>query len=427
MIFEIASSVVMAGVAGYTFYYQSGTSNDAAKIQRIAANAGLVVKEGKATKTIHLLRKTRHKWGTEYAYRIPLGLSFSDFEKKRDLLQDGLNNKSGLLDITLDDIKKIDFKGDLLQQIKQLFSEKKSQKEIEMEYDGVLKIRVYNDLLPTMFEFDEEQFKKYSAWEIPVGINRQQTFKHDFEKRPHVIVAGATGFGKSEFIKLLITVLVHNQPDHVKFHLIDLKGGTELGRYKDLKQVVRFGRDPKKAKEILEEIQEEMNTKLDYLFEKGLKDVKEAGQKERHFVVIDEAADIADDKDCMEIVTDISRRGRAAGYRLVYATQYPTNETLPSQVRANIGARICFRLETNAQSRAVLDEEGAEKLPEIEGRAIFRRVKNFVVQTPFIDKPLIDKTITPHIVIRPRKDEANGEKSEEGTKTRTDTLIIEPL
>ena len=127
----------------------------------------------------------------------------------------------------------------------------------------------------------------------------------------------------------------------------------------------------------------------------------------------------------MEIVTDIARRGRAAGYRLIYATQYPTNETLPSQVRANIGARICFRLETNAQSRAVLDEGGAEELPEIEGRAIFRRVTNFVVQTPYIERKTIEQVIQPHILIKPRKDEENAEENKTAATGRTDSLIVE--
>src|SRR5690625_6590101 len=146
-----------------------------------------------------------------------------------------------------------------------------------------------------------------------------------------------------------------------------------------------------------------MNSKLDHLFEKGVKDVKRAGQKERDFIFIDEAADL--DNASRDLVVDIARRGRSAGYRLIYATQYPTNETLPSQVRANIGARVCFRLETNTQSLAVLDEGGAEKLPELEGRAIFRRGKNHVVQTPYIEEKQISEIIKPHINIRAKRSE----------------------
>jgi hypothetical protein len=407
MIFEIVSSMAMAGLAGYTYLNQSGGTSEPAKIHRIAANCGLVVKENKLTQTIHLLRKSKHSWGTEYAYRIPLGLSFSDFEKKIDHLQDGLNNKRNALDITFNDLKKLKFNQSIIQQIKTLLHQT-SQKEIELEYDGVLIIRVYKEPLTNKYILDEATLSKYKGWVIPVGLSRKGEMKHNFEERPHMIVAGATGFGKSELIKLIIMVLTINQPKHVKFHLIDLKGGLELGRFKNMEQVVTFERDPKGAKETLKNVQEDMNQKLDDLFEKGFKDIKEAGQKERHFVVIDEAADIAGDKECMEIVTDIARRGRAAGYRLIYATQYPTNETLPSQVRANIGARICYRLETNIQSRAVLDEGGAEELPEIEGRAIFRRVKNTLVQTPYIENKTIESLIQPfmrgELDVKPRRE-----------------------
>jgi DNA segregation ATPase FtsK/SpoIIIE, S-DNA-T family len=426
VIFEITSSVVMGGILGATYYYQiGGGGNDHPKIENIAKNCGLVSRDGK---TIRILRKSKRKGYTEYVYQIPQGLSFKDFQAKLDNFQDGLNIKKSILDFSLADIKEINWKGDVLQQIKDLFEKrKKLRKTVEMEYDGTLKIQVYHEDLTDHFVLNEADIKKYKGWEVPVGLSRKGELKHNFEKRPHMIVAGATGFGKSEFIKLLITVLTSNQPQYVRFYLIDLKGGLELGRYKNMKQVIKFGRNPKEAKNILKSIQEDMNKKLDDLFEKGFKDIEESGQKERYFVFIDEAADIADQKDCMEIVTDIARRGRAAGYRLIYATQYPTNETLPSQVRANIGARVCFRLETNAQSRAVLDEGGAEDLPEIEGRAIFRRVSNTVIQTPYIERETIEKVIQPHLVIKPRKDEENGEDPKTPATRRSNSLIVEEV
>lgn len=424
MIFEIASSAVMASILGTAFYFKNGGGgNDHPKIENIAKNCGLVAKDGK---TIRILRKTRKKGYTEFVYQIPQGLSFKDFKGRLDNFQDGLNSKKSVFDFSIADLKTINFKDDILQQVRDLLEKKKKlRKTVEMEYDGALKVLVYNEPLTDCFLIDEIALKKYKGWEVPIGLSRKGELKHNFEKRPHMIVAGATGFGKSEFIKLLITLLTNNKPDHVRFYLIDLKGGLELGRFKNMRQVIDFGKNPKDAKTILEKIQEDMNEKLDVLFEKGFKDVAEAGQKERYFVFIDEAADIADDKGCMEIVTDIARRGRAAGYRLIYATQYPTNETLPSQVRANIGARVCFRLETNAQSRAVLDEGGAEELPEIEGRAIFRRVTNFVVQTPYIERKTIEQVIQPHILIKPRKDEENAAENKTAATGRTDSLIVE--
>ncbi|GGN65559.1 FtsK/SpoIIIE domain-containing protein [Oceanobacillus indicireducens] len=390
MLFEILSTASMGLIAGSAYYLQNKNSlNDHDKIIKIADAAGL--KAG--GESIRIFRKVRREEYTEYVYKIPLGLSFKQFEDNKQLFIDGLNNKSQS-DVNLANIKNINWKGDVMEQIKNIFNNRVMlDKHIEMEYDGMLKMRVYERGLDEMYPYNEDLLK--GGWNVPIGCTLNEHITHDFESRPHMIVAGATGFGKSEFLKLIVSVMIKQQPDNVRLHLIDLKGGNELGPFKDLKQCVNFAREPKGAKKALEEIQEDMNKKLDDLFEKGIKDVKRAGQKERDFVFIDEAADLDDDS--RDIVVDIARRGRSAGYRLIYATQYPTNETLPSQVRANIGARVCFRLETNTQSRAVLDEGGAEELPEIEGRAIFRRVKNYIVQTPYIEETEINEIIKPHI------------------------------
>lgn len=415
MLFEVLSTVSMLGIAGSTYYFQNkNAANDHEKIKKIADTAGLKTSEG----SIRIYRKVKNKNFTEYVYKIPLGLSFYQFEEKKQLFIDGLNNKSQS-DIKLTNFKNIDWKGDLLGQIKDIFNNRiKLDKQIEMEYDGMLKIRVFEKGLDRMHPYNDSLLSK--DWKAPIGYTYKDLITHDFEKRPHMIVAGATGFGKSEFLKLLISILIQQQPKHLRLHLIDLKGGNELGPFKNLKQTYNFAREPKGAKKVLEGIQEDMNAKLDYLFEKGVNSVGRLGQKERDFIFIDEAADL--DEESRDIVVDIARRGRSAGYRLIYATQYPTNETLPSQVRANIGARVCFRLETNTQSRAVLDEGGAEELPEIEGRAIFRRVKNYVVQTPYIEEKEINQIIKPHIK---KEDDYASSQTKENGEGREHIVIVE--
>lgn len=392
MLFELLSTASMAGITGASFYYQNkNAANDHEKIVKIADEAGLKTKEG----GIRIYRKSKSKNYTEYVYKVPLGLSFKDFEEKKELFIDGLNNKSRP-DLNLANIKNINWRGDLVKQLKDIIQNRIIlDKQIEMEYDGMLRIRVFEKGLDSKYLVDKDMLEKLKGWEVPVGFTYRDFLKHDFEKKSHMIVAGTTGFGKSEYLKLIISSLIYSNPNKVKLHLIDLKGGSELGPFRNLKQVISFGKTTKDAKLILQDVQKEMEKVSDWLFETGKNNVKKAGIKERHFVIIDEAATLDDES--KEIVVDISRRGRSAGYRLIYATQYPTNETLPSQVRANIGARVCFLLETNAQSRAVLDEGGAEELPEIEGRAIFRRVKNYTVQTPIIEEDLIDKIIKPHI------------------------------
>lgn len=446
MFFEIGSSVVMAGVAGYTFFYQSGSANDSSKIQRIAANSGLTVKEGKKTRTIQLLRKTKCDWGFEYVYRVPLGLSFSDFQNKHDQLQDGLNNKSRLLSLSLEDILKINFKEDLLTQIKELFREKKSQKEIELSYDGSLKIRVYSKLMPEAIEWDETLLEKCKGWKVPIGETRDSFITHDFEKTPHMLVGGSTGGGKSSFLDMVICHLLNNQSKNVKFHLMDLKGGVEFFRFKDCKQVVSYAEEPEEALECLEMVTNKIKQLQETFRKKGVRNCKEAGIKERHFIVIDEIAEISSsdepDKEIKKIkeqceyhISQIARIGRSQGFRVITATQHPTQDYVPKSVKRNSDARLCFRVRDSVASKVVLDTTGGETLPKIVGRAIYQdKGENTTVQLPYIETETMDKIIQPHIVFKARKDdsmkgagEKDGEKNKEGETRGKHTLILEEM
>lgn len=427
MIFELVSSAAVGGVMFLAKMHQKGDTNDAAKIQRICANCGLKIKEGKETRTIQLLRKTKHDWGIEYAYRIPLGLSFSDFENKIQHLEDGLNHKSKVHDFKISDFRELRLTKDILKRILNIINKKKrSRKEIELSYDGLLKIKVYDHGIPDFIKFNEDMLQQCKGWEVPLGYTRDGLIKHDFDQISHVISAGMTDTGKSNVLKLIITSLIRNKPDDIKLFLIDLKGGLSFNRYRFLNQVESIAKNPQEALETLRELQNKLNDRNEYLLEKGYEDIKEAGAKERYFVVVDEAADLSAYQECQDIIVDIGRRGRAAGFRLLYATQYPTNQALPSQLRQNIGARICFQLQTEAGSRAVLDESGAESLPNVKGRCIYQTNVKRVIQSVYIDNKQIDHIITPHINIRSRKEhEEHAKVSDQGNENRKHTLIIE--
>lgn len=441
MIFELVSSVAVGGGILYSKMHQSGATNDAAKIQRVCANCGLKVKEGKDTRTIQLLRKSRHEWGTEYAYRIPLGLSFADFEQKMQHLEDGLNHKSKVYDFKLSDFKSLRIRKDILKQIRNIILKKKLiRKEIELFYDGLLKIRVYEKGMPEFVEFDEEMLKRCKEWEVPIGCTRDKLIKHDFEKIPHFIVGGTTRYGKSVFLKNVITSLIHRKPSEAKFTLIDLKGGLAFNRFKDTKQVESVAKNAYESLEVLRNIRNQLNTRMESFLEKGYEDVKESRLEERHFIIIDEAAEIASkgvpDKEekkirieCERIVSDIARRGAGVGYRLIFCTQYATADVLPRQVKQNVDARLCFKLQTETASQVVLGEGNTEAahLPFIKGRAIYMTDKQQIVQTPFINNKQIDNIIRPHITIRARKEQEDAKVSHEGTTHRKYTLELEEV
>jgi hypothetical protein len=396
-----------ACLAGYSYLnLKGGGATETQKIQQIFKNAGW---QGKGGETIRLHRKRRIDNGVEYVYQLPLGFDRSKIEDNIHILEDGLNVRSKI-EFNLSDLKELKIDKTIVQQTQKLINGKRVRKEVEIEFDGMLKVKVFTKPFPTEFDWNDSLITK--GWKIPVGTNRQKVIFHDFDSNYFMIVAGAAGFGKSQFIKMVITTLVLQQSENVKFHLIDLKGGLAFSRFKNLEQVVHFGKNRKDAVKILKNVQKHMNETHDYLEREGFEDVIEAGIKERHFVVIDEAADLTDE--AQDIVQDIARRGRACGLRMIYATQYPTNETLRSQVRQNALSRVCFKLKTNVASRAVLDEGGAESLPEIPGRAIYQTVSNVVVQTPYMSNKQIKELTIPFI-----KEEENEQKtSNETTKDR---------
>ena len=423
MLFEILTTSIMGGIALKAYTKKKGLStNDSGKIQRIISLSGLNVKDGKDTLTTQLVRKKQHDWGMEYKYRIPYGRSFEDYVAKQDKLEDGLNNRRKR--ITLADLKSLKLDEDFIESVRKLTTHKLTdKKEMELSFDGLLTIRVYNEPLPKVIHWKEENLKK-NTWSVLIGSNRNGDIYHDFDKRKHLIIAGATGGGKSVIMKAIITALTLSKPNDVTFSLIDLKGGPAFARFRNLKQVVNFGVDNEEALEILKDVQQKMNEDYKKIVDNGYEDVSEAGIRKRHFIIVDEAADLADDKACMAILTDIVRKGRGAGYYIIYATQYPSAQAIPMQIKRNISARLCFVLDSATASVTVLDGSGAERLPEIPGRGIYKEVKQTILQTPYMSNDLIKELIQPYNTV---KKEVWLDKETVKQPPRKDTVAFEEV
>lgn len=426
VLFEILTTSFFGGIAATAFVKKQGlSSNESGKIQRIMSLSGLNVKDKDKSLTTQLIKKKQHSWGWEYKYRIPLGRSFNDYLNKIDVLQDGINNRRKRIKFA--DLKALKLDATILQQLQELFRNKLTQtKEIELDFDGLLIIRVYDKPLATKIDWDELLLRPKS-WAVPIGYTRNgDIIYHDFDKSKHLIIAGATGYGKSAILKLITTTLIEQQLEHTELSLIDLKGGSAFHRYRNCKQVKYYSREPEEVVEILKAIQINMNESFEKVVDNGFEDVKEAGFKKRHFIIIDEAADLSDYQDAMGIVTDIARRGRSAGYYLIFCTQYPTKEIIPSQTKRNIIARLCYVVDTGTASQVVLDENGGEKLPDIPGRGIYKNtIKRYIVQSPYISNETIRERIEPYIIEKGEQD-AYLEK-ETNIEGRKNTLAFEEV
>ena len=411
MIFEIISSTVMGSIALHAHLSKSGATNDSQKLNHIFNVSGLNVKTDGKTYTTQLVKKKTYEWGMEYKYRIPLGRSFSDYQGKLETIQDGLNNKRQR--IKLKDIKELQLNKDIMKQMKQLNSKRLSErKEVELSYDGLLCVRVYNEPLPK-----ELPYEVASGWSVVAGItrDRNQTEMIDFERTPHMVIGGATRYGKSNLINCIITALLEQEPQNVHFHLIDLKGGVELCDYERLTQTASIAYEPEEALRTLEGAYNAMRATQKTLKSKAHKNVQQAGIKERHFIIIDEVGELnpseavtkeekAIKTQCQTYMSQIARLGAGLGFRQILATQYPTGDVIPRQCKQNSDIKICFRVQSEVASRVVLDRTGAEQLPEVKGRALLQRAdKRVMIQTPLIHSEVIRQATAPYITKEEKK------------------------
>lgn len=415
-LFEIFTTTSMAGIAlsSYLMRHRDVTS-DHDKIIKIANEAGLRTK----SEGLRIYRKSKHKENgyTDYVYKLPLGLSLKQFEDKQYLFTDGLNNKSRrefrfatwseLRDVILDYLKSKNIADipTLLTRLQDLYMPRVSvKKQLELSYDGMLKFRVYDKGLENMVTYDQDLLDKMSHWKIPIGMSLDGLITHDFEKMQMMVIAGMTRYGKTVMLKNIITTLIHNEPDRVEFTLIDLKGGLAFNRFARCKQVKTVAKNATETIKALEAIHERMlEQQLEFLI-KGYEDIGEAGYQKRHFIIIDEGAEIAGFTDktererCMHLIGEIARIGAGLSYRMIFATQYPTADVFPRAVKSNTSASLSFKLKTATQSMVVLDKTGAEELPVgLCGRAIYQSDREVLVQTPYIQNSFIDDKIKPFI------------------------------
>ncbi|WP_246117145.1 FtsK/SpoIIIE domain-containing protein [Shouchella miscanthi] len=337
---------------------------------------------------------------TEYVYRLPEGLTFSDFKKKKEAIETSLNgSKEGF---KLGNIRNINIDQGLKHNIKRITNGETYKKEVLLSYDTALKVKIYNRPLTELLPYENN----CKGWTVPIGVTRDKEIKHDFDKIMHMVVAGTTRYGKSIFLKTAITTLVSNQPDNALFTLIDLKGGLTFSRYSKCPQIQGIASDAEQALERLEIINVQMDGVMDYLKAGGYENVQEAGIKARHFVVIDEGAELAPgiekDKElrqiknqCEVILSRIARIGGALGYRLIYATQTPYSEVLNHNIKQNCDAKLCFKLQTDKASEVVLGEgiTDAAHLPFIKGRGVYLTDRKYIVQTPMIDNDYIEGVV----------------------------------
>ena len=197
----------------------------------------------------------------------------------------------------------------------------------------------------------------------------------EINSTPHLLVAGATGSGKSVCMNCIIaSILMRARPDQVKLVMVDPKK-VELSMYNGIPHLlVPVVTDPKKASIVLKNIVAEMEKRYDILEHTKNKNIKGYNEFcETHpeyqkmpyiVVIIDELADLmlVAAKEVEDSIMRITQMARAAGIHLIVATQRPSTDVITGVVKANIPSRISFEVSSSIDSRTILDMTGAEKL-----------------------------------------------------------------
>ncbi len=226
---------------------------------------------------------------------------------------------------------------------------------------------------------ESEEFQNSSS-KLTVALGKDVAGKPtvtDLAKMPHLLIAGATGSGKSVCMNALITsILFKAKPSEVKFLMIDPKM-VELTTYNGIPHLITpVVTDPKKAASALRWAVHEMENRYELFAAAGVKDmvrynmlVTDSLDTEKHFlpqivILIDELADLmmVAPADVEDSICRLAQMARAAGIHLVVATQRPSVDVITGIIKANIPSRIAFAVSSQTDSRTILDMNGAEKL-----------------------------------------------------------------
>ena len=324
---------------------------------------------------------------------------------------------------------------------------------------AVIGIEIANNKRDPVYlkEVLSSQDYKDSSNKLTIALGMDITgvpFITDLVKMPHLLVAGATGTGKSVSLNAMINSLLFKlSPDMIKFLIIDPKR-IELSVYKDIPHLLHpVVTEPKEATRVLRWAVQEMERRYMLLSDRGVRNIeaynrkiikqkkgtgtdKEEGKTLPYIVlVIDELADLMmiSSREVEESITRLAQMARAAGIHLIIATQRPSVDVLTGIIKANFPTRISFQVSSKVDSRTILDAIGAEhllgegdmlfmppgvgRLTRIHGAYIseeeVKRVTDFLRNQM---KPDYDSTILKHVAVDEESEEDEMEKDEKYDK-----------
>ena len=290
---------------------------------------------------------------------------------------------------------------------------------------GTVGIEVPNKKRQTvsMYSVINSQKFKESTMELPVALGKtitNEVYMFDLAKMPHLLVAGATGQGKSVGLNAIVTSLLYKKhPSQLKFVLVDPKmvefsiyAGLEkhyMAQYPGEDDIIIT--DCLKVQQTLNSLVQEMENRYKLLMEAHCRNIIEYNDKFIHrklnpnkghkylayiVIIIDEFGDfiMQAGKEIETPIARIAQKARAVGMHLILATQRPSVKVITGLIKANIPGRIAFRTASGIDSSTILDERGAEGLTGKGDLLISTGQKPERVQCAFVDTPEVEKIVS---------------------------------
>jgi S-DNA-T family DNA segregation ATPase FtsK/SpoIIIE len=283
-----------------------------------------------------------------------------------------------------------------------------NEAELTMINDKTFRVRVYHKnylkgVLPYNLCDYSEAIKDY-VLPIVLGTKKDGSlFVYDMIKRPHILIAGETGSGKSVCVcSILTTLCLTKTPEQLQMYLFDLKM-SEFFIFDGLPHVVENTEDFEIIRERLDELKDEMERRGRLLKKERVRNYCDLKTKIPTILVcIDEFGLLQDEDAILDLIQRIGSIGRALGVFIMLSTQRPSSDIVDGKIKINLTTRVGGRLFDSTNSKIVIDQPGCENITE-PGHMIVKSIGGLIdVKVPFLDEQEAEKLLLPLVVKRPK-------------------------
>lgn len=266
-------------------------------------------------------------------------------------------------------------------------------------YNGYLVMKFYRDKLPEKVEYDiNNEILGLNDIIIDIGVSRDNNAIINFNKTPHLLIAGATGSGKSVMTHCILTQLYRRYPE-LKFYLADMKK-VELMNYKNLKNTVKYVDNVNDVSEMVKELMEECDRRYELIGKQGCKKMETYNKKVPKRLrlnpivfVVEECVRLVSDKQLQKDLAELLFIARACGIYVIMTIQRPTKACLSPEIKASLGNIIGLKTVNKKNSECICDDMRLKDLRGFGHGWLWNDLGEVEFQGYYIDEDKIDEYV----------------------------------